>query len=212
MRLPNITYVGDVSRYIEAGDNHLAAISFYKDIDYFRDDSLYVKFVKEVERAVRTDPDYTSFISYIRSVLGINFDQVMPQIVDTMGERSLLEAHHGPIFTLYDVCSVMLNWHIKYNHPITTFNVADKVLDEHYALRVQVIMLTKTNHEAMHEREIFAHVSQGIGNLNAFLKLYHDCLDDDQKYKIHNYLRLCVDNPSHDQGILDASVVKMIKV
>ena len=65
MKLPNIEYKGDISKFIEAKDNPYEAISFYKDTDYFTDEIMYNKFVKEVEKLVRTSKDYSAFISYI---------------------------------------------------------------------------------------------------------------------------------------------------
>ncbi len=203
--LPNIEYKGDISKFIEATDDPYSSIMFYKDKEYFSDAVLYSKFVKNVENMVRTSKDYSAFVSWIKNVLGINFCQVFSKIYDT---DATIEMHHGPIFTLYDIVSVILNWFLNHGYKISTFRVANKVLEEHFALRVQVVMMTVTAHEGVHNRDIFNNFNQGIGNLNEFLKLYGDCLDDDHKYKIWNYMNLCKTNPSFDRGILDTVEVK----
>src|SRR5574343_545945 len=142
MKLPNIEYKGDISKFIEAKDNPYEAISFYKDTDYFTDEIMYNKFVKEVEKLVRTSKDYSAFVSYIKNILGINFCQVSSKIYDT---DATIEMHHGPIFTLYDICCVILNYYIKTGRKITTFRIANAVIEEHFAMRVQVVMMAVTN-------------------------------------------------------------------
>lgn len=209
MKLPNIEYKGDISKFIEAKDNPYEAISFYKDTDYFTDEIMYNKFVKEVEKLVRTSKDYSAFVSYIKNILGINFCQVSSKIYDT---DATIEMHHGPIFTLYDICCVILNYYIKTGRKITTFRIANAVIEEHFAMRVQVVMMAVTNHEAIKNRDIYLNVHQGIGNVNEFIKMYADCFDDNQKYKIWSYINMSKMNDSFDTGILDTEhIAKMIK-
>jgi hypothetical protein len=209
MDLPNITYNGDISKFIYADDDYYDAISYFKDKDYFIDITNYSKFIKAVERMVRTSKEYSGFVSYIKSVLGINFCQVNSKITD---EDATIEMHHGPLFTLYDICEVILNFFIKSNMKINTFRVSNAVIEEHYALRVQVVMLAITNHEAFHNRDLFLNIQQGIGDIDSFIKKYTPYLTDDQKYKIWNYINLCENNEgfskSFDKGLLDTEYIK----
>lgn len=211
--LPNIEVRQDVSKFIRSIDDG-EEILYYKDQEYFFDDTSYSKFIKEVERLVRTSKDYSHFVGYIKNTLGVNFCEVLTKVQESQNVE--IEMHHGPIFTLYDVCEVILNWFLKTGQHITTFRVADKVLDEHYKLHVQVVMLSKTMHEAAHNKDIFMHYNQAIGDLNAFIKEYTYCLTDEQKYKIFQYAELCK-NPafskSFDTGLLDMVYVdKYIKL
>ncbi len=208
MDMPNIKYKGDLSKFIEAQDDE-EAILYFKDNEYFLEDSPYSRFIKEVEKVVRKSSDYTAFVDYIKNTLGINFCQVSSKIYAS--QKVQIEMHHGPLFTLYDVCEVMLNWFLKNSQRINTFRVADKVLEEHYAMRVQVIMLSVTNHEGVHNRDIFTHFNQGIGDLNSFIKLYAPYFTDEQKYKIWNFMDICNATnfgKSFDTGLLDVDNVK----
>jgi len=210
MDFSGIKYKGDISKYIEAEDNPFDSISLYKDIEYFQDEVYYSKFVKHCETRIRASKEYSMFVSYIRNILGIDFCQVSSHIYSA---DATIEMHHGPIFTLYDVVSVILNYFIKRGKKITTFRIIDKVIDEHFERRVQVVMLAKTNHEAFHNQDLFLHVNQGIGNLNEFIELYNDCFDDVHKYKIWNYINLCKSNPSFDRGYLDVDhVAKLVRI
>lgn len=208
MDLPNIRYNGDISKLVTAKDDDFDAISYFKDTEYFFDSTNYSKFIKEVERLVRHSDDYSGFVSYIKNHFGIHFCQVSSKITDDM---ATIEMHHGPLFTLYDICDVILNWFIKSGLKINTFRVANKVIDEHYKMRVGVIMLAVTNHEAVSNRDLFLHMNQAIGNVDAFIKEYTPYLQDEQKYKIWNFINLC-DNSnfgkSFDRGYLDVDYVK----
>ena len=210
MEFGNIRYTGDVTKFVESKDDATEFISLNKDIDYFQDETFYNRFVKGCEKMVRQSPDYSIFVQWIKKIVGINFCQVSSSIYDT---DATIEMHHGPIFTLFDIVSIILNDFIRTNQKINTLRITDKVLDEHFKLRVQVIMLAVTNHEAAHNRDLFLNVRQGIGNISEFIDVYKDSLDDIHKYKIWNYINLCKDNDSFDTGYLDVKhISKVIKL
>lgn len=203
--LPNIEYKGDISKFITASDDPYANIMYNKDKEYFADAMLYSKFVKGVERVVRNSNEYKKFIHHIKNILGINYCQVFSKVYDT---DATVEMHHGPIFTLYDVTSIILNWFIDHGYKTTSFRVANKVIDEHFSLRVQVVMMTITGHEGVHNRDIFNHFKQGIGNVNEFIQMYGHCFDDEHKYKVWNHINMSEANTSFDRGVLDIPNVK----
>lgn len=210
MDFANIHYVGDVSKFVEAEDDPTVNISLNKDIDYFQDIKEYSSFVKACESKVRTSPDYKIYVGYIKGVIGINFCQACPNIYDT---DATVELHHGPIFTLYDITSVILNNRLRTGKKINTPRIVDAVLNEHFDLRVQTVMLAKTNHEAAHNRDLFLHVNQAFGNLNEFIEMYQNDLEDIHKYKIWHYINMCKSNPSFDRGYLDIDhISKIVKL
>lgn len=208
MDLPGIKYEGGIERAISSDDT-ADSILMYKPRDYFYDDTIYKAFVKDVERQVRHSDDYKAFVSWVKNVLGINFCQVSSKIID--GDATI-EMHHGPIFTLYDVVCIVLNHMIQAGAKISSFRVSDAVLQEHFDLRVQVVMLAVTNHEAITNRDIFLNLRQGIGNVDAFIKKYAHAFDDEQKYKVWSYINFSKENETFDSGILDTkSVVAVLK-
>lgn len=208
MDLPGIKYEGGIEKLISSDDT-TDVIMMYKPVDYFTDSVAYTKFVKSAERVVRHSDDYKAFLHWVKNVLGLNFCQVSSKIVE--GDASI-EMHHGPIFTLFDYCAIILNDAIMRGDKISTFRIADRVIQEHFELRVQVVMLAKTNHEAITNRDLFLNVRQGIGNVDAFIKKYTHALDDEQKYKIWSYINFAKMNETFDSGILDVpNVTKMLK-
>lgn len=208
MNLPGITYEGGIEKTVSS-DATPEVIMMYKPREYFYDGVAYTKFVKACEALVRKSDDYKIFVRWVKEVLGINFCQVSSKILD--GDASI-EMHHGPIFTLYDYCAIILNDFIMRGNRISTFRIADRVLQEHFDLRVQVVMLAKTNHEAITNRDLFLNLHQGIGNVSEFIKKYASAFDDDQKYKIWNYINYSSTNETFDTGILDVpNIAKMLK-
>ena len=195
MNLPNIKYCGDFAKYIEAKDSKYECVSFYKPKEYFATSDAYTAYVKACEKTVRNAPDYKTFINYVKGVIGINFCQVSSQIFDT---DATIEMHHGPLFTLWDYVSIILNSEVDQGHKITTFRIADKVLQEHFDLHVQVVMLSTSMHQEVHDREIFINVKQAWGNINPFLKKYK--LNDELKDKYNRYLdrSMMMDSSSYD--------------
>ena len=119
-----------------------------------------------------------------------------------------IEFHHGPIFTLYDICEVELIKFIKTGQKINTFRVADAVIDLHFSLKVNGVLLCKTAHEMVHEQDVFINVSQCIGDVNTYIKENSRYFSPEVKYKIWSYVNMCEHNSSFDKGALDLSIVK----
>ena len=207
MNLPNIKYCGDFAKYIEAKDSKYECVSFYKPKEYFATSDAYTAYVKACEKTVRNAPDYKTFINYVKGVIGINFCQVSSQIFDT---DATIEMHHGPLFTLWDYVSIILNSEVDQGHKITTFRIADKVLQEHFDLHVQVVMLAITNHEAVHNRDIFLNIKQGFGDVGAFIEKYKTYLTANQKYRIVKYLNLCESTDSFDNNLFDVEKITSV--
>lgn len=182
-QLPNILY--DEDTLTVDSDSSLYNIPMYKPIEYFSSLESRNTFIKGVEKLVRTNDRYKKYISYLKKEVKLNRCQVMNRITD---EDCDIEMHHGPIFTLYDICDIVLNYYIAHNWKITTFRIADTVLEEHQKNRIQVVMLSPTIHEEVHLREIFINMKQAWGDINGFLKKYGKVLTKDQIDKYNRYV------------------------
>ena len=118
-----------------------------------------------------------------------------------------IEMHHGPIFTLYDICWIVLDYYLSHHLKITTFAIADTVLKEHYKNHIQIVMLSTTMHQEVHDREIFINIKQAWGDLNTFLKKYK--LNGELKEKYNRYLdrSLMMDSSSYELLKLSDKIV-----
>lgn len=207
MNLPNITYKGRFSKCVGAKDDPSDFIVFFKPKDFFIMSDEYTRFVKDVEKTVRKHEDYKIYKDWLMNTMGLNFCQVSTDIYDT---DATIEMHHGPLFSLFDYASIILNKKIAKGEKITTFRVADEVLQEHFDLRVQTVMLAITNHEAVHNRDIWLNIKQGFGDIAGFIDKYKNYLTDEQKYRIAKYISLCETNDSFDNFIFDTEKVKKV--
>jgi hypothetical protein len=203
--LPDIEYTtSDDNKVIPIVDSlkSMYQIPLYKDVDYFSNIESYVNFIKGCERAVRGHDRYKKYIYYLKNVVGLKHCQVLPDIEPDDKGKIEIEMHHGPIFTLYDYCEIMLEYFILKNKKISTFRIADAVLDEHQRNHVQVVMLLSTIHEEVHNRNIFINYKQAFGDLNAFVKKYGIALSDPLKEKLNKYIDKSMMYDSNDFGIL----------
>jgi hypothetical protein len=198
--LPNIDYKKVSKNPTIDADTSLFEIPFYKDVEYFSNLDNFVGFVKSVERMVRTSNYYSRYIKYLKEDIGLTACQVLSNIED---EYADIEMHHGPILTLFDYASIITDWMLATNKKINTFRVADILLEEHFNNNIQVVMLSKTVHEQVHENNIYINLNQAFGDLNAFLKKYRSGLHPEQIQKINKYIESSTQYESFDKGVLD---------
>lgn len=202
-KIPNIEFKKTIQNPTIDSDTSPFALPFYKDIEYFSSLDNFVSFIKSVESLVRNSKYYKRYISYLKEDIGLNFCQVLSNIkVDDESAKTKIEMHHGPILTLFDYISIVVEHMLVNNIKIDTFNVADIIIDEHFQNRIQVVMLSETVHEEVHENNIFLNTKHAFGDLNAFLKKYKDGISDDQIYKINRYIELCEKYDSFDKQTL----------
>lgn len=204
--LPDIIYTTeDNISYIDS-HNSMYSIPMYKPSEYFANLESYVNFIKSVERVVRNNDRYKKYIHHLKTNYGLNHCQVLHNITDQDAD---IEMHHGPILTLYDYCAIIIEYFLIKKWKISTFRVADIVLDEHQKHRVQVVMLSETIHQQVHNREIFINYQQAFGDLNAFVKKYAIAISDEYKEKINRYIDRSLMYDSNDFGILTLSKTVM---
>lgn len=198
--LPDIIYdKSNITPIIDAKTSFYK-IPFYKDTDYFTNYESYVNFVKGIEKAVRNNDRYRKYINYLKKEVKLNKCQVLKNITD---EDADIEMHHGPIFTLFDVCAIVLEYFILKKWKISTFRIADVVLDEHQKNRVQVVMVSVTVHQEIHNGDLFINYHQAYGNLKAFIDKYKDAISDEYREQINRYIDRSLLYDSNDFGILD---------
>lgn len=201
--LPGIKYLEEYretkkTAIIDSNES-MYQIPFYKDESYFANPDSYQKFIKACEDMVRKCERYTKYKNYLMSEVKLNHCQVLKSVTS---EDATIEMHHGPVFTLYDYCRIVLEWYLMKSMRITTNRIADTVLREHEENHVQVVMLSQSIHDEVGDREIFIHIDQAWGNINAFIKKYHEAIPKDLKEKYDRYLDRSMMMESDDFDVL----------
>ena len=198
----------DTSHPVVDSNASIYYIPFDKTEEYFDVYENYVKFVKACESLVRKHKFYKTYIKYLIDVVGMNTCQVLPgtEVEEGKSKKVTIEMHHGPILTLFDICSIVLNAYIKRGTKnITTFMVADTVIEEHRLNHVRVILLSKSVHDQVHLDNIQLNYQMGFGDTQAFLEKWNDGLDDSMKKNINEYIEWSKKNDSFDNDVLALS-------
>ena len=159
-------------------------------------------FIKGCEEMIRAEDRYTSYIGELNA-LGLNRCAILGL---TKSDKIKVEMHHGPLFTLFDLCDIYVRYCFKNGiKKLTTFDVADVILDEHKQNNIQIVMLSKTPHKGVH-KSVFVHTKMSFGRIDRFLDKYHDGLEKEHWEAMERYIDLCktykgtIDNGLFDTG------------
>jgi hypothetical protein len=189
----------------EAAPFHL---EFDKTADYFDYYDNEIAFYKGVEKLVRKHTFIRStYPKYLKEVVGLRCCEVFPNIEDNPKGKVAIEMHHGPILTLFDTV-VIVTTHFRKNNvsDLTTFKVANEVIEQHRLNNVRVIMLSKSVHQKVHDDGIYINYKQGFGDTIRFLELFRDGVDQDMRMKINDYIAWSMEHDSTDNDILSLAI------
>lgn len=179
-------------------------LPFYKTKKELSNPEKLNKFVKSVEKLVRSNPLYTTYKGYLVNEKGLDFCQIHPNI---KLEDAPIEMHHGPLLTLYDIARIITKSLVKRDYPyITTMFVAKLVLEEHCNHHIQLTMLCEDCHDIFHAGGyIYINPKQGYGNLKKFLLTWEDGIDKTIRENLNENLALAMKYQSADNDILTAN-------
>lgn len=179
-----VSITGDKDVVLVENSSQNVLGSFYFNGD---DHASTKKFIKSVEKSVRTSREYSKYLSYLTDK-GLTNDVVFGNINN---EDATTEFHHYP-FTLYDLTEIMLNYCLKEKIKITSLVLAEKVMKLHYDNLVGLVKLSKTAHELTHAGELFIPMKSIFGDVNKFVEKYREYIFPDQ---IETYNKLIeIDN------------------
>ena len=105
--LPDIIYDKSKITPIVDAKTSFYKILMYKDEDYLSNYESYVNFVKGCEKAVRNNDRYKKYINHLKKEVKLTKCQVLKNVTD---QDASIEMHHGPIFTLFDICAIVIEY------------------------------------------------------------------------------------------------------
>jgi hypothetical protein len=149
------------------------------------EEDIDVKMIGYIEKQVRNSYEYRAFVKYMKEELDLTKCAMLPNI-DIKDVEIPLEFHHHP-FTLYDITEAVsksMFKDLKGNDTLSAFDVAEKVLHEHYENKVGLVPLTETLHEMAHNNAIIVPMDKVNGNYKEFIREYGNFLDKDKLEKI----------------------------
>lgn len=180
-------------------------IPFYQNNKSLKDLEIYNTYIKDIEKLVRKSKEYKAYKNHLMSDVGLNHCMVLPNIsteLENDASKITIEMHHGPILTLYDCCSIVVDHMLENKLPITTFRVANIIIKEHEADNIQVVMVCDLVHKLCHSNTspLYINPKQAWGKLDVFLNKYKDGLNERRKTIIQTNLELAQQYHSVDKN------------
>lgn len=118
-------------------------LMFYQTRETLQDIDIFRNFLKNAERRFRASKEYKAYKSYLIEYLGIDRCQIFGNI--TM-EDADIELHHN-VLGLFDIALLITLHTVNTIGIITTFDLIQLLIQEHYNNRVGVTFLSKTAHQ-----------------------------------------------------------------
>ena len=135
-------------------------------ISEFTNEKDQVKFIKNVETAVRRSNEYRYWTSYITDALGHTTCSLTKESM----HECTIEIHHHPI-TLFNICIAVIQDLINKQEKFCSFDVSTKIIELHFQDKVGYVPLLSSLHEKYH---------------NSFLDIPIELINGDYKYLLNN--------------------------
>lgn len=118
-------------------------LSFYQTRETIGDPERYKSFLKNAERRFRASKEYKMYKGYLMG-LGLDHCQIMGNIEadDTVD----IELHHN-ILNLFDICILISEHILNTIGYISTFDLIQLLIMEHFNNNIGVVFLSTTAHE-----------------------------------------------------------------
>ncbi len=192
----NIKVVDDGNRIKADSDFYGLPMCF----DDFFNNTEYKKFIKNVEKTIRSSREYKNYIMNLKVACpSMSSDNIQSNINHMDAD---IEMHHYPL-TLYDIVDIIATHKAIAGDSINSFVLFDTVMREHYDNNIGLVPLSKTNHQLAHKGHIFISLNQVYGKYKTLLEKYSAGITEDTKYKLgklNEYTDLNVD--SNFKGVL----------
>lgn len=156
-----------------------------------------LKFIKKTEGLIRKSDRYKLYKKKLFDS-GLNMCAILGNVTD---EKAKIEMHHGPIFTLWDYVEITIQYLYSNDLPISSFRVADQVLNDHFEDLIQVVMISESVHKVIHNpsnNTLIIPLESAWGDLVGYLKKYKGCFDYKHFAKLNDYLGLPIENRDFD--------------
>lgn len=171
--------------------NSLFAESLFKE--KIMDDKEMVKFIKNVERIVRSSIEYNNLMKYIKTELNLDFCSYLNQL--DFNDVSI-EIHHTP-YNLHQIVNIVINKNEALMKPFNSMTVAFEVLSLHYSNLIGLCSLSKTMHELVHsENKFYIHKDLVLGDVDKFFSLYNEYMTDELKQVYYSWIEYSNENQS----------------
>ena len=156
----------------------------YHDID-----DITEKEMKYLENTIiRSSYVYKEYINYLKTELDINTCTILTGL-NTKELGISLEFHHYP-FNLYTIANTIMKYLLAKNGEVSSLELGEKVMEEHYLGNIGLVPLTKTAHELWHSGNLRIPFANVYGNYERFIEKYKDFIDPESLQSYEEYKKL----------------------
>jgi hypothetical protein len=148
-------------------------------------EDLDAKTIKYIEKEVRNSYEYRSYIKYLKDELDLTRCSLLPNM-DSKVLPINLEFHHFP-FTLYDITETIgksIIDDLTENETASCFDIAEKVIEEHFQNNIGLVPLTETLHEMAHNNAITIPMDKVHGNYKKYVEKYRNHISPESLDKV----------------------------
>ena len=168
------------------------------------------RFVKAVERLVRSSEEYGQYISYFYNASGATRCSILGNI-DMSIDGMNLELHHCPL-TLYDICEIVIAHKFATGAAITSLTIADEIMKIHSMNFIGVVPLSVSAHKLVHAGILRVHWSQVVGNWVQFIREYNKGVTADHLGKVITFTKTTEEEVLATYAKMDVDVNAIIKI
>lgn len=174
MRIPKISNYSSIS---DKETLFIPETEFDKSSYIMYNEKTRSKFIKSVEKIIRSSLEYREFISYLRAELGMNFCMFFNNVSRDDIKNIGIEIHHIP-FSLFDIVNIVLRKYETEELTIDPLVIADEVMRLHYEGKVGLVPLSITVHELYHRGDLFIPLQYVDKGFILFYQEYKDYMKE----------------------------------
>lgn len=165
-----------------------------------------IKFIKTVERIVRSSIEYRQYIEYLKKEIDMSSCAFFNNVNSECKVR--LEIHHEP-FTLFDITSILVGDFIEKGNMLNPILVAKEVMKLHYMNKVGLIPLSTTCHSLYHDGRLLIPLQCVYGDYLSFINDYYDIISNlpDLEASISAKISMSKEMETVDTSILNKKYV-----
>ena len=165
-------------------------LQFYQTKETLIDVDTYRNFLKNAESRFRASREYKAYKHYLMD-MGMDRCQIMGNVTS---EGAEIELHHN-VLGLFDICLLISSHIINTVGVISTFDLVQLLIQEHWANRVGITFLSKTAHQMYtNDPDGYIPPEQTFGRWWELLDRYRYGITFDIANKIIKYIQKYQDN------------------
>lgn len=166
-------------------------LPFYQTKETMMDVDNYRNFLRNAETRFRASKEYKAYKSYLIEYLGIDRCQVFGNVTT---EDATIELHHN-VLGLFDICLLICGHIINTVGIISSFDLIQLLINEHWNNRVGVTFLSKTAHQIYtNDPNGYIPPNMTFGRWWELLSKYRYGITYDIANKIINYIKKYQEN------------------